>query len=107
MIIYEGLRLETRSLPHTVRSVRHDVTAWRLRSWIDKYLGRRLAVMSQQLAATGTLPRSASGCAGRQRHVVLRDGKGYGGHCRRAEEVVMSSRPLPWPPGMLLNVCPI
>ena len=92
-------------MPHTVRSVRHDVTGWRLRSWIDKYLGRRLAVMSQQIAETGPFrgrPRAApvdrtTKCCvtGRVTEDTVAAQKRW--LCRRAR--------YHWPLGMLLNVC--
>ena len=53
---------ERPQLPHTVCSVRRDAAAWRLRAWSDRYLGRRLIVMSRQIAVTGPFrgrPRAA------------------------------------------------
>ena len=89
---------------NTVRSVRHDVTEWRLRSWIDKYLGRRLAVMSQLIADTGHFrgrPRAAPADSPTKCFVTGRVTEDTVAAQKR--RLCLRAR-YHWPLGMLLNV---
>ena len=89
---------------NTVRSVRHDVTEWRLRSWIDRYLGRRLAVMSQLIADTGHFrgrPRAAPADSPTKCFVTGRVTEDTVAAQKR--RLCLRAR-YHWPLGMLLNV---